>query len=62
MYLNKLQIFLYNKTEIFPGWCGSRDWVLGGEPKSCWVDSQSEHAPGFWARSPVGGAREATTH
>ena len=26
------------------------------------VGSQSGHMPGLWARSPVGGTREATTH
>ena len=45
-----------------PGWCGSVDWVPACEPKGHWFDSQSGHMPGLWARSPVGGAREATTH
>ena len=45
-----------------PGWCGSMDSVLAPEPKGCWFDSQSGHMPGLQARTPVGGAQEATTH
>ena len=45
-----------------PGWCSSVDWVLACEPKGSWFKSQSEHMPGSQARSPVGGAWEATTH
>ena len=44
------------------GWYGSVDWVLACEPKGRWFDSQSGHMPGLWARSPVGGMQEATTH
>ena len=44
------------------GWCGSVDWVPACEPKGRWFNSQSEHMPGLWARSPVSGAWEATTH
>ena len=47
---------------LSPGWCGSVDWVPACEPKGYRFDSQSGHMPGLWARSPVGGAREATTH
>ena len=43
------------------GWCGSVDWVLACEPKGQQFNSQSGHLPGLWARSPVGGMREATT-
>ena len=42
--------------------CGSVDWVPACEPKGHWLDSQSGHMPRLWARSPVGGAQEATTH
>ena len=45
-----------------PGWCGSMDWVPACEPKGCQFDSQSGHMPGLQARSPAGGAREATNH
>ena len=45
-----------------PGWCGSVDWALACEPKSHQFDSPSGHMPGLWARSPVRGAWEATTH
>ena len=34
----------------------------GCKPKGHWFNSQSGHMPGLQARSPVGGAREATTH
>ena len=30
--------------------------------KGLQLDSQSGHMPGLWARSPVGGEQEATTH
>ena len=43
-----------------PVWCGSVDWMLACEPKSCHFYSQSGHMPGLWARSPVRGMREAT--
>ena len=43
-------------------WCSSVDWVPACEPKYHWFDSQLGHIPGFWARSPVGDTREATTH
>ena len=54
--------FLNNVLLFMPGWCDSVDWVLTCEPKGHWFDSQSGHMPGLWARSPVGGTREATTH
>ena len=44
------------------GWCGSVDWALACELKGHWFDYQSEHTSGLWARSPVGGVQEATTH
>ena len=44
------------------GWHGSVDGVLACEPKGRWFYSQSGPMPGLWARSPVGGAQEATTH
>ena len=51
----------FKKKFLFPGWCGSVDWVpLACEPKGCWFDSQSGHMPGLWARSLVGGMQEAT--
>ena len=53
----------YLKLNIFrPGWCSSVDGVRACEPKGRWFDSPSGHTPGLQARSPVGGAREATTH
>ena len=35
---------------------------LACKPKVPRFDSQSGHIPGLWARCPVGGIREATTH
>ena len=45
-----------------PGWHGSVDWAQDCKAKGRWFNSQSEHMPGLWARSPVGVAWEATTH
>ena len=45
-----------------PGWWSSMDWAQAWEPKGCWFDSQSGHMRSLQARSPVGGARETTTH
>ena len=45
-----------------PGWYDSVDWVPACEPKGHQFDSQSGHMPGLWARSPVRGSWEATTH
>ena len=57
------KLFVANlKPTKHPGWCGSVDWVPACKPKGRWFDSQSGHMPGLWARSPVGGAREETTH
>ena len=53
---------IVNKSQFCPGWCGSVDWVLACEPKGCWFDFCSGHLPALWARSPVGGVQEATTH
>ena len=36
---------------------GVAQWV---EPRGHQLDSQSEHMPGSWARSSVGGTQEAT--
>ena len=43
---------------------GVAQWILHQpvNPKGRWFNSQSGPRPGLWARSPVGGAREATTH
>ena len=43
------------------GWCGSVDWMPVCKPKGHQFNSQSGHMPGLQARSPVGGAWEATT-
>ena len=40
-----------------PGWCGSVAWVPACKPRGRWIDPQSGHMPGLWARSPVGGVR-----
>ena len=45
-----------------PGWCGSVDWVPACKAKGHQFDSQSGHMPGMWARSPIAGMSEATTH
>ena len=45
-----------------PGWCGSVHWVWACKPNGRQFDSQSGHMPGLLGRSPVRGAREATTH
>ena len=50
------------KTLSSPGWCGLVDWVLACKPKGLQFDSQSGHMPRLWARCPVGGVWEATTH
>ena len=42
-----------------PGRRGSVDWVPVGKLKGRRFDSQSGHMPGLWARSAVGGLREA---
>ena len=41
---------------------GSVDWAPAWEQKGCQFDSQWRHMPKLWARSPVGGTQEATTH
>ena len=53
---------LHSRYYMYLGWCGSVDWVLACEPKGHQFHSQSRHRPGLQARSPVGGAWEATTH
>ena len=50
------------KLELSPSLCGSVDWVPACDPKDHRFDCQSGHMPGLPARSPVEGAREATTH
>ena len=52
----------FKKNCLGPGWYISVDWAQAYKPKNCWFDSQSVHMPGLQARSPVGGAQEATTH
>ena len=44
-----------SKMHIGPGWCGSVDWVPACILKGRQFDSQS----GLWARSLIGGVREA---
>ena len=51
-----------NDAIFCPGWCGSADWAPDDKPKDRLFDSRSQHMPGLWARSPVGGMWEATTH
>ena len=43
---------------------GVAQWIesAGLWTKGHWFNSQSGHMPGLWARSSVGGTREATTH
>ena len=55
-------IFSFKGKQLGPGWCGSVDWAPTCELQRHWFDSQSGRMPGFRARSPVGGTREATTH
>ena len=52
----------FKKGEMSPSWCRSVDWARACKPKGCGFDSQSEHMPGLWDRSPVGGEWQATTH
>ena len=51
----------YNNNTRSPSWCGSVDAVPACKPKGHWFGSQSGYMPGFQARSPLGGVREATT-
>ena len=53
---------LRKNSSFCPGWRGFVDWEPACEPKGHWFNSQSGHIPGLRARSPVGGAREVTTH
>ena len=46
----------------FPGWCSSVNWAQAWDPEGRSFNSRSGHMPGLWARSPVGGVWEATTH
>ena len=55
-------ILMLKSTVFCPGWCGSVDWTPAWEPKGHQFNSQSGHMPRLQARSPVGGAQEATTH
>ena len=50
------------RPHLGPGWCSSVDGAVDCEPKGHRFDSPSGHMPGSRARSPVGGAPEATTH
>ena len=50
------------KLLFCPGWCGSVDWAPACKAKGHWFNSQAGHRLGLWARSPVGGTQEATTH
>ena len=59
---NRADIKIPQNYKPCSGECGSVDWALACEPRGYWFDSQSGHRPGFWARSPAGGAWEATTH
>ena len=67
---SKYKVYIFQRyvpylKDIFnfhPGWCGSVDWVLAWGPRGQQFNSYSGHMPGLWARSPVGGARETTTH
>ena len=52
----------YFKTTLQPWLVWLSRLSMGCEPKGRWFNSQSGHTPGSWARSPVGGPREATTH
>ena len=52
----------YKNNIYCHGWCGSVKWVPACKPKGQWFNSQSEHMSGLWARSPVAGTWEATTH
>ena len=45
-------------TICSPGWCGSVGWV----PAGLWTKGSPVRLPGLWARSPVRGAWEVTTH
>ena len=51
----------YNKRGS-PSWYGSVGWVPACEPKGHQCNSQPGHMPGLWARSPIRGMWEATTH
>ena len=50
------------KTVGYPWLVWLSGLSAGREPKGHQFDSQSGHMPGLQARSPVGGAQEATTH
>ena len=62
LILFRVTIFQLKIFSFCTGWCGSVEWAPPWKPKGHWFDSQSGHVPGLWARSPVGGMWEATTH
>ena len=53
---------MYLKSLFCPGWCGVAQWVerQPANRKVAISIPPSGHKPGLWARSPVGGVREAT--
>ena len=53
-------IVVIKNGRYHPGWCGSADSVMACKQKGRRFNSQSGHMPGLWARSLVGGVREAT--
>ena len=59
--LQKRNIHFKNEVSS-PGWCGSVDWVLVVNQRVASLIPSIGHIPGLQARSPVGGAHEATTH
>ena len=55
-----LFFLLRNKKHYSSGWCSSVDWVWAVSQRV--AGSRLGRMPGFWARSPLGGAQEVTTH
>ena len=56
------EFLLYQKRGREPWLVWLSGLNVGLEPKGHQLNSQSEHMPRLWARSPVGSMPEATTH
>ena len=65
IFLSLVEILLNSFNEIlYMALVGVAQWIecWPANQRGHWLNSQSGHMPGPGARSPVGGAQEATTH